>query len=117
MKFTLVNISDSRSSFFDSLVTIDTDRTLSVTVLQKTHTGQCLNFQSSHSLHQKLGLVDILLLRADNLVSKPDDMLSENKHLRQCLNQCGCKNSIIFHANNFNKRRNPQTATIIRKNK
>ena len=36
IKFTQVNISDNRLSFWDCLVTIDTDRTLSVTV-----TDQC----------------------------------------------------------------------------
>ena len=78
IQFTLVNISDNRLSFWDCLVTIDTDHTLSVTVFQKdTHTDQYLNFQSNHPLHQKLGLVKALFHRADNLVSKPDDMLSE----------------------------------------
>ena len=70
-------------------MTIDTDHTLSVTVFPKdTHTDQYLNFQSSHPLHQKFGLAKSLFHRADYLVSKPDDMLSEQKHLRQCLNQC-----------------------------
>ena len=35
----------------------------------------------------KHGLVKTLFHRADNLVSKPDDMLSEQKHLHQRLNQ------------------------------
>ena len=35
IKFAQVNISDIRLSFLDCLVTIDTDRTLSVTVFKK----------------------------------------------------------------------------------
>ena len=76
--FTQVNISDNRLSFWDCLVTIDTDRTLSVTVFQKdTHTDQYLNFQHNHPQHQKLWLVETLLHRTDSLVSKPDGMLSK----------------------------------------
>ena len=91
-------------------MTINTDRALSVTVFRKdTHTDQHLNSQSNYPLHQKLGLVKTLSHRADNLMSKPDDMLSEQKHLRQCLNQCGYKNSIIDHAINPNKRHNART--------
>ena len=48
---------------------------------------------------------------------KPDDMLSEQTHLRQYLNQCGHKNSIIDHAINVNKRHNAKTATSTHKNK
>ena len=53
--FAQVDISDISLSFLDCLVTIDTDRTLSVAVFQNDiHTDQYLNFQSSHPLHQKL---------------------------------------------------------------
>ena len=55
-------------------------------------------FQSCHPLHKKLGMVKTLFHRAGNL----DDMLSEQKHLRQCLNQCDYWNSIIDHVINFN---------------
>ena len=99
-------------------MTIDTDRTLSVTVFRKdTHTDQYLNFQSNNPLHQRLGLAKTLFHSADHLVSKPDDMLSEQKRLRQYLNQCGYKNSIIDHAISFNKRHYSKTATQIQKNK
>ena len=99
IKFPQVNISNSRLSLLDYLVTIDTDHKLSMTVFRKdTHTDQYLNFQSSHPLHQKLGLVKTLFHRADNLVSKPDDMLSEQGHLRQSFNLCGYMNSIIDHS-------------------
>ena len=50
-------------------------------------------------------------------MSKTDDMLSEQKHLDHCLNQCGYKNSIIDHAINFNNRHNRKTATSIQKHK
>ena len=55
--FAQVDISDICLSFLDCLVTIDTDRTLSIAVFQNgIHTDQYLNFQSSHPLHQKLWL-------------------------------------------------------------
>ena len=99
-------------------MTIDTDRTLSIAVCRKdTHIDKYLNFQSSHPLHQTLELVKTLIHRAVNLVPKPDDMLSEQEHLRQCRKQCGHKNSIVDHAINFNKRHNTKTATSIQKNK
>ena len=62
-------------------------------------------------------LAKALFHRADNLVSKLDDMLSEQRHIRQCQNQCGYKNSIIDHAINLSKRHNIKTATSVQKNK
>ena len=87
-------------------MTIDTDRSLSVTV------DIGINFQSNHPLHQKLGLAKTMFHRTLSLVSKPDDM-SEQTHLRQCLNQCGYKNCVIDHTINFSKRHNAITATSI----
>ena len=53
---TQVNISDNKLSLLDCLVTIDTDRTLSVAAFQNdTHKDQYLNFHTNHPLHQKLG--------------------------------------------------------------
>ena len=57
-----------------------------------------------------------LFHRADKLVSKPDDMLSEQKQLRQSLNQCGYKSSMIYHAIRLSKHHNTKTATSIQKN-
>ena len=68
-------------------------------------------------MHEKLGLVKTLFHRTDNLASKPDDMLSEQRYLRQSLSQCGHKNSIIEHAISLNKRHYTKTATPIHKNK
>ena len=50
-------------------------------------------------------------------MSKPDDMLSEQKHLRHSLNLCGYKNSIIDHAIRLNKRHNTKIAISIQKSK
>ena len=48
IQLTQVNISNIRLSSMDCLMTIDTDRTLSVTDFQKdTYTDQYLNFQSN----------------------------------------------------------------------
>ena len=63
---------------------IDTNRTLSAAVLGiNTYTYQYLSFQSNHPLHQNLRFVKIMYHRADGPVTKPDDMLSEQEHLRQ----------------------------------
>ena len=50
-------------------------------------------------------------------MAKPDDVLSEQKHLHQYLNQRGYRNSIIDYVINLNKRHNTKTATPIHKNK
>ena len=76
-----------------------------------------MNFQSNQSLHLRLGLVKALFHRADDLVSKPDDRLSEHEHLRQSLNFCCYNNSTIDHAISFNKCHNTKTATSILKDK
>ena len=97
-------------------MTIDTDRTLSVAVFRKeTQTCQYLDLQSNHSMLQKHWLAKTLFHRADNLVSKLDDMLSEHRHLRQSLNQCGHRNSIIDHTISFSRRHKNKTATTIEK--
>ena len=91
-------------------MTIDTDRTLSVTVLY-------LNYQSSHPLPPKFGLVATQFLRANNLVSKQDDKLSEQKFLRESPYQCGNRNSIFDYGISLNKRHNTNRATSIHENK
>ena len=69
-------------------MTIDTDRILSITVFRKdTHIDQCLNFKFSHTLHLKPWLVKTLFHRTDSLVTKANDMLSEQRHVGQILNQ------------------------------
>ena len=99
-------------------MTIDTDRTLSVTVFRKdTHADEYLNFQSSHTLHQCPGLITTLFHRADNPVPKQNDKLSEHKHLRHNLSRCGYKHSINDHAISFDKPHISRTATWMPKNK
>ena len=98
------------------MVTIYTDRTIYVTVFRKdTRIDQYFNFQSNHPLHRKYWLAKTLFHMADILVSKPDDILSKEKHLRHTLNQCGYKNSIIDLAISHSKRHDTKTVTSIHK--
>ena len=56
IQLTQVNISDNKLSFLHCLLTIDTDRILSMMVPRKySHKDQYLNIQCSHPLHKKLG--------------------------------------------------------------
>ena len=98
------------------MLTIDTYRTLSVNVLRKNaHTDQYLNFQS---IHPNSGwLKPRFSRRADKMATKQNDNLSEQRHLRQCLNLCGNGNSIIDRAISSNKPHNSKSATSIEKNK
>ena len=78
IKLAQVDIYDNRLSFLNCFVTIDTDHTLSANIFRKdAHTDEYLNFQSNHPPHQKLWLDKTLFHRADNLMSKPDEMFSE----------------------------------------
>ena len=98
IKLTQVDNYYNRLSFLIDLVTIDAERTISVTVFQKyTHTDEYMKFQSNHSLHKKIVLDKSLIHRADYPVSMPDGMLSDQKHLRQCVNQCGYWNIITIN--------------------
>ena len=50
-----------------------------------THTDQCLNYQSHHPVHQKLGVVRTLMDRKDHIVTKEEDKINEEKKVVEAL--------------------------------
>ncbi|XP_072171498.1 uncharacterized protein [Diadema setosum] len=65
MKFTRELKADNSTPFLDTRITERPDgKTKIVVYRKKTHTGQYLNFQSHHPLHQKLGVIRTLMDRA-----------------------------------------------------
>ena len=99
IKFTQEGLSDHKLAFLDCLVSIEKDRTLSVSVYRKqTHTDQYLQFESNHPLIQKLGVVKTLFHRASSIITKESDKAAEDQHLRQALNNCGYNNWAIEKA-------------------
>ncbi|XP_072051687.1 uncharacterized protein [Amphiura filiformis] len=101
IKFTQEGLTDNKLPFLDCLVTVNQDRTLSVSVFRKpTHTDQYLQFSSNHPLVQKLGVVNTLYHRADTIITKDSDKITEHQHLRHALKTCGYKDWAIDKALN-----------------
>ncbi len=99
IKFTQEGLVDNKLPFLDCLITVEQDRSLSVSVFRKpTHTDQYLQFGSNHPLIQKLGVVKTLFHRADTIVTKDSDIVAEHDHLRQALHTCGFKDWAIDKA-------------------
>jgi len=96
IKFTQEGLADNKLPFLDCLVSVNQDRSLSVSVFRKpTHTDQYLQFDSNHPLVQKLGVVNTLYHRAEAIVTKDADKNVEREHLRKALHNCGYKDWAI----------------------
>ncbi|XP_072022377.1 uncharacterized protein [Amphiura filiformis] len=105
IKFTQEGLTDNKLPFLDCLVTVNQDRTLSVSVFRKpTHTDQYLQFSSNHPLVQKLGVVNTLYHRADTIITKDSDKINEHQHLRHALKTCGYKDWAIDKALNHGEK-------------
>ena len=50
-----------------------------------------LNFTSQHPLHQKLGVIRILLDCKEAIVTEEEDKEEEEDKIRNALSQCGCE--------------------------
>ena len=71
IKLTQEGLVDNKLPFLDCIITVEQDRSLSVSVFRKpSHTDQYLQFGSNHPLIQKLGVVKTLFHRADTIVTK-----------------------------------------------
>ena len=99
IKFTQEGLKENKLAFLDCLVSVEEDRSLTVSVYRKaTHTDQYLQFGSNHPLVQKLGVVKTLFHRADTIITQDSDKTTERAHLRKALNNCGYQDWAIDKA-------------------
>ena len=90
IKFTCENEENSKIAFLDAEVNRTQEGDMFVRVYRKpTHTNQYLNFNSHHPVQQKLGVVNTLFHRCNNIITKEEDKKDEKKLLRTALNKCG----------------------------
>ena len=75
--------------FLDTLITLQTDNILSITVYHKpTHTDQYLQWDSHHSLSAKYTVIGTLTHRARTVCTGPELLQRELQHLRKALVKC-----------------------------
>ena len=75
--------------FLDTLVTPETDNSLSGTVYHKsTHTDQYLQWDSLHNLSPKYSVIGTLTHRTKTVCTKPELLQKELSHLREALVKC-----------------------------
>ena len=90
IKFTYEAESEGSLTFLDTVMVRKEDGTIKLLVYRKkTHTDQYLNFSSHHSLHQKLGAIQTLLDRCNNIVTDPEDRRKEEEYITKGLQECG----------------------------
>ena len=75
--------------FLDTLITQQADSSLSKTVYCKpTHTNQCLQWDSHHSLSAKYSVIGTLTQRAKIVCTDPELLQKELTHLRNAMGKC-----------------------------
>ena len=75
--------------FLDTLVTLQADGSLCITVYQKpTHTDQYLQWDSHHSISAKYSVIGTLTRRAKTIFTNPDLLDKEVKNLREVMRKC-----------------------------
>ena len=75
--------------FLDTLVTPQTDHSLSITVYHKpTHTDQYLQWDRNHNLSAKYSVIGTLTHRANTMCTTPELLNEELEHLREALVRC-----------------------------
>ena len=75
--------------FLDTLVTLQADGSLSISVYQKpTHTDQYLKWDSHHSLSAKYSVIGTLTHRAKTVCTNQELLDTEIKHLREAMGKC-----------------------------
>ena len=100
IKFTQEMCKDGKLAFLDSLICINSDRTLDSSVYRKpTHTDHYLQFGSHHPLIHKLGVIRTLNYRADTIISDKDNVTQEKNHIKTPLKTCGYPNWAFVKAN------------------
>ena len=75
--------------FLDTLITLQADGSLSITVYQKpTHTDQYLQWDSHHSLSAKYTVIGTLTHRAKTVCTNQELLQKELTHLRNAMGKC-----------------------------
>ena len=75
--------------FLDTLVMLEADNILSLTVYRKpNHTGKYLQWDSHHNLAAKYSVISTLTHRARTVCTKPELLNNEIKHLTKALTKC-----------------------------
>ena len=96
IKFTIEKETDSRLPFLDTLIKRNDDGSISILVYRKpTHTDQYLNFHSNHQVSAKESVVSALFTRADNIISEPTDLRTENERIIKVLTDNDYNKQII----------------------
>ena len=90
IKFTVKdNKEDGSIPFLDTLVKLEENGSLSITVYRKpSHTDQYLQWDSHHNLSAKFSVINTLSHRAKTVCSNPELLKQEKEHLRKALTQC-----------------------------
>ena len=75
--------------FLDTLVTSQTDHSLSITFCHMpTNTDQYLQWDSNHNLAAKYSVIGTFTHRANTLCTTPELLNEELEHLREALAKC-----------------------------
>ena len=83
------NKEDGSIPFLDTIVKLEADGTLSITVYRKpTHTDQYLQWDSHHHLSAKFSVIQTLSHRASTVCSKPELLQQEKDHFRKAPTKC-----------------------------
>ena len=90
IKFTVKdNKEDGSIPFLDTIVKLEENGGLSITVYRKpTHTDLNLQWDSHHNLSAKFSVINTFSHRAKTVCSNPELLKQEKEHLRKALIQC-----------------------------
>ena len=89
IKFTVEDKEDEAIPFLDTIVKLEANGKLSITVYRKpTHTDLYLQWDSHHHLSAKYSVINTLTHRAKTVCNKPQLLQKEMEHLRKALTHC-----------------------------
>ena len=91
--------------FLDTLVHIEEDKSIKITIYRKTtHTDQYLDFRSNHHIKQKIGIISTFRHTINELITKEEEKIEEEKHVKKALERCGHPKWSLKKRKKINKR-------------